>query len=85
MGKRGIILPACRRFKANHRGLSGLNILTNSIDVARLFSGRESNTYHRYEVHLLSGDVRQDPLETWGASAINDIHRYRADVALLAP
>jgi len=70
---------------ANYHGLSGLNILTNSIDVARLLSGKESDSYHRYKVHLLSGDVRQDPLETWGASTINDIYRYRADVALLAP
>jgi len=61
MSKRGVILPACRRFKANHHGLSGLNILTNSIDVARLLSGKQSNIYHRYEVHLLSGDVRQVP------------------------
>lgn len=70
---------------ANYHGLSGLNILTNSIDVARLLSGKENDSYHRYKVHLLSGDVRQDPLETWGASTINDIYRYRADVALLAP
>ncbi|MFD1198465.1 DeoR/GlpR family DNA-binding transcription regulator [Brucella gallinifaecis] len=70
---------------SNHHGLSGLNILTNSIDVARLLSGKENDSYHRYKVHLLSGDVRQDPLETWGASTINDINRYRADVALLAP
>ena len=70
---------------AAHNGLKGLNILTNSIDVAQLLSERESGQYHRYKVLLLSGEVRQEPLETFGAATINDIHRYRADVALLAP
>ena len=70
---------------STHYGLNNLVFLTNSIEVAQLLSPTDGSTQHRYRVHLLSGDVKQQPLETWGAATINDISRFRADVALLAP
>jgi DeoR family fructose operon transcriptional repressor len=69
----------------SYHGLTGLVFLTNSIDVAQRLSANDGGDQHRYRVHLLSGDVKQQPLETWGAATINDINRFRADVAILAP
>lgn len=70
---------------STHFALDNLTFLTNSIEVAQLLSPTDGSTQHRYRVHLLSGDVKQQPLETWGAATINDITRFRADIALLAP
>jgi DeoR family fructose operon transcriptional repressor len=70
---------------STHFGLSDVVFLTNSIEVAQLLSPGDGKSQHHYRVHLLSGDVKQQPLETWGAATINDISRFRADIALLAP
>lgn len=66
-------------------GLTDLNILTNSVDVARLLAERPDQPSRRFRVLMLAGEVKHDPMETHGAATINDIQRYRADVALLAP
>lgn len=66
-------------------GLTDLNIITNSVDVARLLAERPDQPSRRFRVILLAGEVKHDPMETHGAATINDIQRYRADVALLAP
>ncbi|RWR29300.1 DeoR/GlpR transcriptional regulator [Sinirhodobacter populi] len=66
-------------------GLTDLNILTNSMDVARLLAERPSEPSRRFRVLMLAGEVKHEPMETHGAATINDIQRYRADVALLAP
>lgn len=70
---------------STHYALSELTFLTNSIDVAQLLTPIDGSTQHRYRVHLLSGEVKQQPMETWGAATINDITRFRADLAILAP
>ncbi|MFT4015239.1 MAG: DeoR/GlpR family DNA-binding transcription regulator [Paracoccus sp. (in: a-proteobacteria)] len=66
-------------------GLSDLNIITNSMDVARLLAERPGELSRRFRVLMLAGEIKHDPLETHGAATINDIQRYRADIALLAP
>ena len=66
-------------------GLTDLAIITNSIDVARLLAEHPEAPSRRFRVLLLAGEVRHAPMETWGAATINDIQRYRADIALLAP
>lgn len=66
-------------------GLTGLTIITNAIDVARLLAERPEAPSRNFRVLLLAGEVRHDPMETCGPATINDIRRFRADVALLAP
>lgn len=66
-------------------GLTDLNIITNSVDVARLLAEHPDQPSRRFRVLMLAGEVRHEPMETHGAATINDIQRYRADVALLAP
>jgi len=66
-------------------GLTDLDIVTNSVEVACLLAEQPGTPSRRFRVILLSGDVKHEPVETHGAATINDILRYRADVALLAP
>ncbi len=66
-------------------GLTDLNIITNSVDVARLLAERPEQPSRRFRVLMLAGEIKHEPMETHGAATINDIQRYRADVALLAP
>lgn len=70
---------------AEPNGLTGINILTNAVDVARTLSERQGEHSRRFRVLMLAGEFKREPLETFGAATINDIHRYRADIALLAP
>lgn len=70
---------------AGPSGLSNLTILTNSIDVASQLTERSGELSRGTRVILLAGNVKQDPMETFGEATINDIQRYRADIALLAP
>lgn len=66
-------------------GLTGLTVITNAIDVARLLAERPEAPSRHFRVLLLAGEVRHDPMETHGPATINDIQRFRADMALLAP
>ncbi|MEZ5884086.1 MAG: DeoR/GlpR family DNA-binding transcription regulator [Paracoccaceae bacterium] len=66
---------------AGPNGLTDMTFLTNSVDVARLLT----DPARRFRVVMLAGEFKHDPQETFGSATINDIHRYRADVALLAP
>ncbi|WP_313531939.1 DeoR/GlpR family DNA-binding transcription regulator [Shinella sp.] len=70
---------------AGPTGLTNLTILTNSVDVASQLAERPGDLSRGTRVILLAGNVKQDPMETYGEATINDIQRYRADVALLAP
>lgn len=66
---------------AGPNGLTDMTFLTNSVDVARLLT----DPARRFRAVMLAGEFKHDPQETFGSATINDIHRYRADVALLAP
>lgn len=70
---------------AEPSGLVDLNIVTNSVDVARLLAEHAGQPSRRFRVLMLAGEVRHDPMETHGPATINDIQRFRADLALLAP
>ncbi|AXI01502.1 DeoR/GlpR family DNA-binding transcription regulator [Aquirhabdus parva] len=66
------------------RSLSGLTIITNSLQaVLNLTVARESEPLN-HEVILLGGRVQQRP-HTQGDLVIQEISRYRADAALLSP
>jgi DeoR/GlpR family transcriptional regulator of sugar metabolism len=60
-----------------------LNILTNSLDVATTMASTQQRMGSR--VFLLGGVIVHEPPETGGPSTINDIYRFKADLALLSP
>lgn len=62
-----------------------LTIITNSLDVASRLAGALGGQANKHKVILLTGQVKAEPLETWGASTISDIGRYHADLAFIAP
>jgi DeoR family transcriptional regulator, fructose operon transcriptional repressor len=70
---------------AGPTGLSDLTIITNAIDVASQLTEKPGDLSRGTRVLLLAGEVKLDPMETHGAATINDIQRFRADIALLAP
>jgi len=63
---------------------SGLTIITNGLNVAHKLASvdpaRPGN-----QVILLGGQVAGPLAATWGDVTVAEIHRYRADVALLSP
>lgn len=81
----GATTSAMAEALAGPNGLTDLTIITNSVDVAQQLAERPGEPTRRFRVVMLAGDFKQDPMETHGAATINDIHRYRADLALLAP
>lgn len=65
--------------------LSGLSIVTNSIDVAAKISAKAGTTERANTIVLIGGRFGHDPQATYGAVAVSEINRYRADLALLSP
>lgn len=65
-------------------GLSGLTVITNSVDVATKIAGAQgaSNGNH---VQLLGGQFHGELGSTYGATTLTEIHRYQAHVAILSP
>ncbi|WP_437608928.1 DeoR/GlpR family DNA-binding transcription regulator [Erwinia sp. V71] len=67
------------------RSMSGLTIITNSLQAAlRLSAGEEHETLNN-EVILLGGSMMAGAQQTRGELTIAEITRWRADVALLSP
>lgn len=64
--------------------LSGLTVITNSFDVAMHLSGANGGERSN-RVIVLGGNLGEDLPATFGETTISEIHRYRADVALLSP
>ncbi len=60
--------------------LPGLTIVTNSFDVAQTIANQ-----NRSRVMLLGGRVGEGLPATFGEGTVAEIHRYRADMALLSP
>ncbi|WP_179403318.1 DeoR/GlpR family DNA-binding transcription regulator [Burkholderia guangdongensis] len=65
--------------------LSNLTIVTNSIDVALKLRPIGDATRARNDVILLGGTISDRAAATVGDATVAEIHRYRADVALLSP
>jgi len=65
-------------------GLSGLTVITNSVDVASRIAGAaaDGNDSH---VQLLGGRFQGEPGATYGAATIAEINRYQAHLAILSP
>ncbi|MFT4021786.1 MAG: DeoR/GlpR family DNA-binding transcription regulator [Acinetobacter sp.] len=66
------------------RTLSGLTIITNSLQVVFNLTIASESEQLNHEIILLGGRVQQRP-QTQGDLVISEILRYQADVALLSP
>ncbi|KAA8733278.1 DeoR/GlpR transcriptional regulator [Acinetobacter qingfengensis] len=66
------------------RTLSGLTILTNSLQAVLNLTTALEREHSQHEIILLGGQVLQRP-QTQGELLLREISRYRADVALLSP
>ncbi|WP_017349319.1 DeoR/GlpR family DNA-binding transcription regulator [Pantoea sp. A4] len=67
------------------RTMSGLTIITNSLQAALALSAGEERDTLNNEVILLGGVMGAGAQQTRGESTIAEICRFRADVALLSP
>lgn len=65
--------------------VSGLTVITNSFDVAMRLRAPEQTSLHGHRVVVLGGSVAGQLAATQGDRTVAEIHRYRADVAMLAP
>jgi len=67
------------------RGLSGLTIVTNSLQAALALSAGEEDQALNNQIILLGGMMSAGAQQTRGEITVGEIVRYRADVALLSP
>lgn len=67
------------------RTMSGLTIITNSLQAALALSAAEEHETLNNQVLLLSGMMMAGAQQTRGEMTVGEIYRYRADVALLSP
>ncbi|CAG8999424.1 MAG: HTH-type transcriptional repressor GlcR [Candidatus Celerinatantimonas neptuna] len=67
------------------RSMSGLTIITNSLQVAFNLNQEDEQVSLKNEIILLGGSIQANAKETRGEATINAIDRYRADIALLSP
>lgn len=65
--------------------LSGLTVITNDLNVALKLAGANAGRAVQNDVILLGGNINPAVQATHGAVTVAEIHRYRADVALLSP
>lgn len=66
-------------------GLSGLTVITNSVDVATHLSEGARAEGRANRTVLIGGDFNAEPPATFGGVAVNELSRYQADLALLSP
>lgn len=67
------------------RALTGLTIITNSLQAALKLSEGEEERPLENEIILLGGTIGAGAQATRGEQTVHEIQRYRADVALLSP
>ncbi len=67
------------------RTMSGLTIITNSLQAALALSAAEEHETLNNQVILLGGMMAAGAQQTRGEITVGEIYRYRADVALLSP
>lgn len=67
------------------RTLSGLTIITNSLNAALALSAAEEGEALNNSIILLGGAMMAGAQETRGEVTVNEIYRYRADIAMLSP
>ncbi|KAF0857290.1 DeoR/GlpR family DNA-binding transcription regulator [Pantoea dispersa] len=67
------------------RTMSGLTIITNSLQAALALTAAEEHETLNNQVLLLGGMMMAGAQQTRGEMTVGEIYRYRADVALLSP
>ncbi|MGK6328117.1 DeoR/GlpR family DNA-binding transcription regulator [Erwinia sp. DT-104] len=67
------------------RTMSGLTIITNSLQAALKLSAAEEGEQLNNSIILLGGAMLAGAQETRGELTVAEIYRYRADVAMLSP
>jgi DeoR/GlpR family transcriptional regulator of sugar metabolism len=65
--------------------MSGLTIITNSLEIAGKLSANETNLPMQHDVILLGGHMGSLAQATAGEATVIELERYRADIALLSP
>lgn len=65
--------------------MSGLTIITNSLHAALKLSAAEENVPLNNSIILLGGNMQAGAQETRGELTVGEIHRFRADVAMMSP
>ncbi|MHA2937848.1 DeoR/GlpR family DNA-binding transcription regulator [Vibrio sp. RC27] len=61
--------------------MSGLTVVTNSLEIANCLS----SVPEQHEVILLGGHMGKTTQATSGEITLNELNRYRADIAILSP
>ncbi|KAB8309959.1 DeoR/GlpR transcriptional regulator [Erwinia endophytica] len=67
------------------RTMSGLTIITNSLQAALKLSATEEHESLNNTIILLGGNMLAGAQETRGELTVGEIYRYRADVAMMSP
>jgi DeoR/GlpR family transcriptional regulator of sugar metabolism len=67
------------------RTTPSLTIVTNSVAVANTFAAMKSERGIQHDVHFIGGTYDFAVGATYGSSAISEVSRFHADVALLSP
>ncbi|MBS76509.1 DeoR/GlpR family DNA-binding transcription regulator [Variovorax sp.] len=65
--------------------LSGMTVITNSLSIALKLAGAAEGRDTGGRTVLLGGEIDVKTQATCGAGTVEEIRRYRADVALLSP
>jgi DeoR family fructose operon transcriptional repressor len=65
--------------------LSGLTVVTNSLLIALKLSAMNTTRASGHDIILLGGHVSADTQAVYGDITVGEIHRYKADVAMLSP
>ena len=65
--------------------LSGMTVITNSLTIALKLAGADEARSSRNAVRLLGGQIDVKTQATHGEGTLEDIRRFRVDVALLSP
>jgi len=65
--------------------LSGMTVITNSLTIALKLAGADESRSSRNEVRLLGGQIDAKTHATHGEGTLEDIRRFRVDVALISP
>jgi len=66
-------------------GLSGMTVITNSLAIALKLAGADEGRMSGNTVRLLGGQIDAKTQATHGDGTLEDIRRFRADLALLSP
>ncbi|QKJ85092.1 DeoR/GlpR transcriptional regulator [Paramixta manurensis] len=67
------------------RSMSGLTVITNSLQAALKLTAAEEDEHLNNQVILIGGMMTAGAQQTRGEQTMGEIYRYRADIALLSP